>query len=852
MARGFALDSVLHARTRALLALACFGLGTLLGPRVARGVDVRIELYVLGGAGLLLAIAMLAGPRMRGAMLACSVVLLGMGWVQLRVDPLRPDRVGTIVGEMDAKTVGVPIEVRGVVREPSRIEHRTPGLADPPMWPERSNRALLEVDSLLVRESDARSQWVDASGALRLVLPIGVRLHAGERIELLGNFTPTGARRNPGEPRWAMLAAQSGQAGMLVIDQPEHVRAAHAGGLVDRVRSLWWSARSTLRTRALASIGIDESQTSNNASDNDASGMRAALLLGHREARFDEVFTRFQRVGVAHVLAISGFHLALVVLMLALGVRLLGEHPRLEALAVIITLVAVVVLIPLRPPIVRAAVIVGAMLLATRIGRRYDRMTILAWVGLGLLIWRPLDASSMGYQLSMGVTALLVLLSNDQQRALLGRQAGVLALSKPNGALGRTMRWCWGLLKMNLACWAVALPVVAYHAGVVGVLAPLVSVVIVPMIALLMALGYVQILIGIVWPSLAQRTLWLVESPSDWTLGFVSWMDSLAFAWVRVPAVSAWWAVLATIVVVLLVTRRIRWYRPVPIALMLVVLVLGFVQPALMRPSAPFRAVMLDVGDGSCVLLQSGRHGMIWDCGSLDRRVGRTAAHSARAMGITTLHDAIVTHDNLDHYNGLPELAAHTDLRRVWITTRLRDDPSPAWTRVRDDLLGKGIKIHTLEQDQAMALGEMSMVVLWPDAQGIDGLDDNDTSAVALVQSRTSVATDPAVLLTGDIEGDSMARIRLRYPDLPERINGGAIELPHHGSARAAAYDFIAWLDPGVVLQSTGPSRLDDDRWAEQRAGRAWLATARRGAAWVTIERDGRIGRGYWFDEEDE
>lgn len=847
MARGTtANNSVERARTRALLALGCFALGTLLSAPIEGLIGLPVELYALSAAALVLMLSILGPSRLRAPMLALCVLLLGMGWVQLRTDPDRPDRVGSIVGAVDAKTARVPIEVRGVVRESSRIERRERGLADPPMWPDRTNQALLRVESVLLHEAGGRERWREASGDVRLVLPTDVTLHAGASLELLGLFSPPTTRRNPGEPDWARLAAQQGLAGTLVIDQISHVHELTGGDLFARGRSAWWSLRSTLRERALTSVGVDATHGEDNAS-----GMRAALLLGQREARFDEVFGQFQRVGVAHVLAISGFHLALVVLMLALGVRVLGEHPRLEALVVIIALAGVVVLIPLRPPIVRAAIIVGAMLLATRVGRRYDRMTLLAWVGLALLIWRPLDASSMGYQLSMGVTALLVTLNDRHHRTLLDRQSGVLALTKARGVLGRAMGWCWDLLKLNFACWFVALPVVMYHAGVVGVLAPLASIVIVPMIALLMALGYAQIIIGIVSPGLAQHTLWLIDAPSDWTLGLVSWIDHLGFAWVRVPAMSAWWAIGATLVVALLVTGHMRWRRPLGIAMLLLVLGLGFVQPILHRPGAPLRAVMLDVGDGSCVLLQSGNRGFVWDCGSLDRRVGRSAARSARAIGITTIEGAIVTHDNLDHYNGLPELVAQSDLRRVWITPRLRDDPSPAWRRVRDDLLGKGVQILTLERGQQITLGDASLTMLWPDASAIDGLDDNDTSAVALVRVQSAAAGLATLLLMGDIEGDAMGLIRSQHPELPGLLAHGAIELPHHGSARDAAYDFIDWLDPGTVLQSTGPTRLDDERWDAQRSGRAWYTTARRGAIWVALDRDGNVRSGWWYTVRD-
>ncbi|CAN0534114.1 unnamed protein product, partial [Laminaria digitata] len=419
---------------------------------------------------------------------------------------------------------------------------------------------------------------------------------------------------------------------------------------------------------------------------------------------------------------------------------------------VLTVLIGVVVLIPMRPPIVRAALIVGAMVIATRIGRRYDRMTVLAWVGLGLLVWRPLDATAMGYQLSMGVTALLVMLGEKQQRALLELQRGVRAPTR--GARSHTtvmLRWGVGwlinALRVNFACWLVALPCVIYHTGVLTLLAPLAAVTLIPLVSVLMALGYIQMLVGIAWPELAENTSWLIEYPAQWTLGSVAWFDALGFAWMRMPALSAWWALAGTIVGAALVTGRVQWLRPSGLALIALVVVWGVLEPRMTRFDAPLSVVMLDVGDGTCVVVQSGDEALLWDCGSLDRRVGHSTARSLRALGVRHLNAAVVTHDNLDHFNGLVDLMDEFTLGRVWITTRLRDDPSPAFARVHKALVSRGIEIAVLDQDARLTLGRAKIGVLWPDPAGIEGFDDNDTSVVALV--RVPGLTDaPGVLLT--------------------------------------------------------------------------------------------------------
>ena len=844
MVTGDEYASARHARTRAIGALAMFALGALIGAQLVHA-DVRhIDTIMLACCGLFVAIGVIGPRAVRVWLLALCVLVFGIGWTMLRVDPDHPDRLDAMLRQIDPGMVEAQrpftIEVRGTITRSSHVVHRAQGLADPPMWADSSTRAELNVSQVLIHHEMRPSDWVDCKGTLRVVLADDMSISAGERVELMGRYAPPGTRRNPGDPNWSLLAAQRGFVGSLIVQDPSHMNPIAPGGLGTRAYSKVVHVRDLIRDRALRSIGVDAHEA-----NDERVAMRAALLLGERDPMFNDVFVGFQRVGVAHVLAISGFHLALVVFMCTLGVRVLGEYPRLETTIIILILLGVLVLIPLRPPIVRAAVLVGAMLLAHRFGRRYDRMTILAWVGLGLLIWRPLDTTSMGYQLSMGVTALLVVLSDAQTRVMIDRQMGIL---KPVSSKSRTrawLTWCVELMRVNFACWIVALPIVIYHAGVVGLLAPFASIVLVPVIALMMAMGYAQIILGVVSPELVTHTMWLIEYPSDWALGLVAWFEHVPYGWARVPRVGALWSVVTTLVLALVMTRTIRFKRMGTIAALVLVGAWGIAQPWMHRAGAPMRVVMLDVSDGTCVVVQSGRRGVLWDCGSLDRRVGDSIGRSLRALGIDALDRVIVTHDNLDHYNGIPDLADHIRIVGVSITDRLDESGSKAFTRVRNNLESRGLTIEVIGQGDVFSLGESKIEILWPMHETHDVLDDNDTSAVALI---TRPGT-PALLLTGDIEGPAMDRLRVYAPDLPLRLARGVIELPHHGSARTEAYAFIDWLNPSVIMQSTGPTRLDDDRWDQQRPGRAWYTTAEHGAIVIEFQSDGTITHGYWFDE---
>lgn len=844
---GVGRSSVQGARVRALLALLAAVLGVVVGVRWsgAWSGDGLGPVLWFSAAGVMACGSISLRGRWRGVCLVVCVGLASAGWTLARTDTRGTDRLDRVVGAIGPKQQRVPVEIEAVVIEPVRTQRRVRGLADPPMWPQTRSQAWVRVGRVYATDAHGRGSWVDASGDVRLLVPKGTLMAAGSRVRVLGMYAPSRGARNAGDRDWRAVSAQSGRVGTIVVGDAAQIEPLGPGGLWDRVVGGVLGLRWLVRGRAMAAIGLDADAGGMNEGDEGDEGgaMLAALLLGQREPSFEGVYETFQRVGAAHVLAISGFHLALVVLLAVVLVRAVGEHPGLEALIVVGVLGAMVLVIPMRPPIVRAAVIVGALLVTGAAGRRYDRMTVLAWVGVGLIVWRPLDALGLGYQLSMGVTGLLVVLSDRNRHALLDRNTMVLvgAIERPRGAIKRSAQWLGDTARTNLACWLVATPAIVYHAGLVSLLAPVVAMVLIPMVMVLMVAGYVQIVVGVVAPGAGVYGVGAVHTLAGVVMGFVAWADALPGAWARVDRVSAWWAIGATLLAALVVTRAVRWRWPVVLGLCVVAAGWVFVEPLVWRQRAPVRIDMLDVGDGSCVLVHSGGRGLVWDCGSLDRRVGESTARAARALGIGRLSDAVVTHDDLDHFNGLPELARLTGIERVWITDRLMDSPSRAWARVAGALTGSGVEIKRIGAGDTLTIGRARLEILWPDPARVTGFEDNDTSVVARLTIAGNGERSPSVLLTGDIEAAAMDAIVSTYPGLDADV----IELPHHGSARDRAYGFVRDLSPAVVLQSTGPTRLDDERWAWARRGRDWYTTAAGGGVWVTLGEDGRIEHGW-------
>jgi beta-lactamase superfamily II metal-dependent hydrolase len=106
------------------------------------------------------------------------------------------------------------------------------------------------------------------------------------------------------------------------------------------------------------------------------------------------------------------------------------------------------------------------------------------------------------------------------------------------------------------------------------------------------------------------------------------------------------------------------------------------------------------------------------------------------------------------------------------------------------------------------------------------------------------------VLLCGDVEAGTIEGLARTHAGLRADV----VELPHHGSHHRGAEAFVVSLAPRVALQSTGVTRWQRTRarWRLALAGVEHLVTARDGACWVEIDREGEIRWGRYDDRDHE
>lgn len=220
-------------------------------------------------------------------------------------------------------------------------------------------------------------------------------------------------------------------------------------------------------------------------------GYMQGLLLGLQDGLDPGTHTDFIRLGMTHVLAISGMHVALYVGGALLLLRRSGM-PKETALLIVLCLVPPYVLLTgSSPSAVRAGIMGMIALYAARRGWLKDGLPVLCLAALLMLVWAPYYLTSISFQLSFAVTAGIIVLTAPMRRIL--RILRGLPKAVAAGAA------------VSLVADLVSFPLSLYYFNQYPLLGLAANLVLVPLISFVsIPVGTISLLLGTFWMQGAQ------------------------------------------------------------------------------------------------------------------------------------------------------------------------------------------------------------------------------------------------------------------------------------------------------------------------------------------------------------
>ncbi|MGE0607555.1 MAG: ComEC/Rec2 family competence protein [Pirellulales bacterium] len=686
----------------------------------------------------------------------------------------------------------------------TRLEVAVRGIRDGGGWRPASGRALLIVDGHL----------------------LGV--HAGDRLRLFGHVARPRSPGNPGEFDFSAHARGQGRLSLIRCDFPDCVSVLTPG------HRLGW--RGFLA--AMRSVGDALLWRSLHA---ERSGLAAALLLGAREELDQERSDAFLKTGTVHVLAISGMHIAILAGALFWGLRIGMLPRRASLLAVALVTVLYTVLTDSQPSAVRAMVLVIVVCIAQMARRPVSAVNSLAAAALVVLAINPGDLFSIGAQLSFLAVAALIWFGRWwEARYRPDALAQLIAETRPWPVRWvRFVRdWAWKLTLSSLAVWLVTAPLVMARFHLLSPAAILLTPLTWIPAALALLSGFGLLTLGWLLPPLGTVLAFVCDANLAVLDGLVTRTAALPGSHAWVPGPDGWWLTglyAGMFAWFALPHLRLppRWTLSAAAGWSSVGLALPWLA---MWPSGdrPLECGFLSVGHGCAVVLHLPEgQTLLYDAGSLGSPHGAAQSVSSYlwSRGITHLDGVIVSHADVDHYNGVPELLERFSVGVVYVSPVMFHHPSAALDKLQAALAAADVPLRELSAGQQLRLPDGAagrVEVLHPPGRGVYG-SDNANSLVLAVEWHGR-----RVLLTGDLETPGLDDLLEEEP-----WDCDVLLAPHHGSIRSNPPGMAAWSRPEWVAISGGFGDSRSTADAYLKAGASVLHTAYDGAMLVRLDRAG-------------
>ncbi len=198
----------------------------------------------------------------------------------------------------------------------------------------------------------------------------------------------------------------------------------------------------------------------------------------------------------------------------------------------------------------------------------------------------------------------------------------------------------------------------------------------------------------------------------------------------------------------------------------------------------------LDVGQGDSEVLVSPELTMLTDAGP-DRKI--LDALAAALPGLKRIDLALISHPQLDHFNGYNFLLDKYEIGAFIVNGRTDSPGVTEWTGLLSKIKSKNIPLLTLGAGDRVKTTEAEVDLVWPPAEFRNSSELNDTGLVEMIR-----APGWKALLAADV--DTAAEDYLAG----QNIRADILKVAHHGSKYSSSGQFLAAVRPKIAVIEVG------------------------------------------------
>ena len=539
--------------------------------------------------------------------------------------------------------------------------------------------------------------------------------------------------------------------------------------------------RLSIKTRTKISIVLDKSLSKDN------SNIIKSIILGDDSFLSEDYVSNFRKLGLSHILAVSGLHIGIIFAFLIYILDLLKVHRKFSMIIAMAIIWTYACLIGLPASVLRASIMFSFLTIGKLSYKRYDSLNILSFAGLTLLIFRPSWIFSVGFQLSFIATFTILIF-----------------LPYINKIVNIKNKKIKTALTVVLTAQIGVLPISIYYFNEFQTLSLLSNLILAPILTMGIVLGFLIILasfisikLSIIIGFIGNIVLNISNTITNILVKFTSlniWIKSPSYIEIVFYYISVF--ILLRIIDIRKMEKRLQSCLYVNFLISIIISL--FMQLNQEEITLEF----IDVGQGDACLVRLRDKNILIDTGGSifgNFDIGENILLPyLRKTGVKTLDAVFLSHFHADHVKGLLPLFGNINIENIFIG--YESSENPLYEEIIKSSKERNITLNLVTIKNRLKLDQTSSIeVLHPprDIRRYDG--ENDKSLVFILN-----IYDRKVLFTGDIEEKSEDYI----VNNSDKRKVDIIKVPHHGSKTSSKQELIEHFNPKVAIIQLGKNNF--------------------------------------------
>jgi len=521
--------------------------------------------------------------------------------------------------------------------------------------------------------------------------------------------------------------------------------------------------------------------------DNEEKSLLIGMLLGEKRGMPKSLRDTFVDSGVAHILAVSGLHVGILigVLLLLLPIFRIRGLPQL--IIIVIITILYLGLIEFRTSAVRAGLMILFASLGFFLERRYESINGVLVAAIIIHLISPQALTDVSFQLSFfAVTAILLIAPR------------IYSFFKERKIHAVIKKYLILPFAVSFSATIGTGLIMLYHFFRFPILVVFANLLIIPLVGLALPLGFLVLLLNLFFKALAGIYANTLQAVLKLIILISEKFANLSFAIIEPGRPSVLLILIFYLAVMLILFWKNLRFRKISLALILLGLNFIVWQNAFHPNNLSITFLDVKTGDAIFLNLPNGRNMMI-DAGEENEVVPQFL----KSKGIKNIDLAVITHPHLDHYGGVRRLVDDFNIENLLIATEKSKDTLKAlYTNLIDNIKRKGVKIYYADRGQIIKGLGINVEVLSPNAMirriyNMDTLNINVISIVMKVEYNNI-----SFLFPGDLDDSEFIE------GLPVRAK--ILKSPHHASKKANSRLLFNMVKPEYIV-ITGKKKVNQD-----------------------------------------